>query len=722
MHTNKKRWLFLACLPLVTNTWAQDAESPQASRVQLIPEITVVGSIVRDETIDITPGASAAPIPDAMEILTRMPGANVNRNGPLTGQAQYRGLFGPRMTVTVNDMRVTPGGPNWMDPPLHYMPAGLTRNVIMTRGIASVSEGPGIGGLIQAESKQSSFTSDHEFAPQGDVIGSYMSNDGYSIAGLAGAANVNHRFHLIGAYEDGDDTEFGGGTIGATEYERATYGVGYGFRWGYNELSIEYSHTDTDPTGTPALPLDIDFFDTDRLNLGFNSTVSDVDLTFRVFYTDIEHAMNNYLLRNPPDFSQAPLPPFADEDRRFVAAETDALGFVFNAGFDAFGGNLVLGVDGNFESHDVEVTDPDFAPFFVINYNDATTDYVGVFAEWLGELTDNWSLEAGVRYARVETDADEVDSFPSVMGEMPGALPPLQAATALRDRFNAADRSVTDNNVDLVLKLNYEIDEDLLLGFGYARKTRSPMYLERYSWIPLEVNAGLGDLNNYVGDINLDPEVSDQIEASLDWVFERGYLSPRIFYRWVDDYIQGVASTDMDVIMVSTVNGDPTPLEFSNVEAKLYGLDVVGRYKFADQWTVDATLNYVRGKRDDIDDDLYRIAPLNGRLALTYEQTQWSVTVENVLVAEQDKISRTIVLDEVRSNNEATSGYGIVNLYGEWRSGNGFQVRAGVENIFDKDYTLHVAGFNRVTNSDVAFGDRLPGSGVNIFGQVSYAW
>jgi iron complex outermembrane receptor protein len=49
-------------------------------------------------------------------------------------------------------------------------------------------------------------------------------------------------------------------------------------------------------------------------------------------------------------------------------------------------------------------------------------------------------------------------------------------------------------------------------------------------------------------------------------------------------------------------------------------------------------------------------------------------------------------------------------------------VRAGVENLFDKDYSNHVAGFNRVTGSDVAFGDRLPGTGMNVFGQVAYTW
>jgi iron complex outermembrane receptor protein len=133
-------------------------------------------------------------------------------------------------------------------------------------------------------------------------------------------------------------------------------------------------------------------------------------------------------------------------------------------------------------------------------------------------------------------------------------------------------------------------------------------------------------------------------------------------------------------------------------------------------------VSYVRGKNKELDDNLYRIAPLNGRVALTYDRIDWSVTVENVLSARQDKLSRTIVLDEPRSSNEETPGWGIVNLYGQWLSRSGVQIRAGAENIFDNDYTSHVAGFNRVMPSDVAIGNRLPGRGVNVFANISYAW
>lgn len=693
----------------------------------MVPEIIVVETAKRDRGNDITPGTSAAPVPDAMEILTRMPGANVNRNGPLSGQAQYRGLFGPRMTVTVNGMRVTPGGPNWMDAPLHYMPAGLTDRVTMTRGIAPVSAGPGIGGLIQAESKKSEFATSGNFDFSGDVIVSMMSNDGSAVSAFIAAANDAHRFHLLASVEDGDDIESGRGRIGATEYGRATYGAGYGYRWGDSEIGIELSHTDTDPTGTPALPLDIDFFDTDRVIASIDTRLDDWQFSLRVFYTDVAHAMNNFLLRVPPDFSQIPLPPFQGDDKRFVDVDADATGFAASATNELRGGTLVVGVDGNFESHTAVVLDPDFAPFFVDNFNDVGQDQVGVFAEWLGDLGRDWSMEAGVRYMRVESDAGAVDAFPAQLADMnPGAFPPGTppfAVKVLRDRFNTANRNVTDDNIDLVLKFENRLSESLLLGLGYARKTRSPMYVERYLWIPLEINSGLGDFNNYVGDIDLKPEVSDQFELSLDWTFDRGYLSPRLFYRSVDDYIQGVAVSDPVVIAVSgNTNGDPTPMMFANVEAELYGFDIVTRYRFTDSLRLDATVNYVRGKRKDIDDDLFRIAPFNGRIAFTADRDAWSVTVESVLVAEQDKISRTIVVDEPRSSNAPTPGYGLLNIYGQWRIVDRLQLRVGAENLLDRQYTNHLAGFNRVSNSDVPIGVRVPGPGLNVFGQLRYNW
>ncbi|MDZ7784779.1 MAG: hypothetical protein U5K56_18145 [Halioglobus sp.] len=45
-----------------------------------------------------------------------------------------------------------------------------------------------------------------------------------------------------------------------------------------------------------------------------------------------------------------------------------------------------------------------------------------------------------------------------------------------------------------------------------------------------------------------------------------------------------------------------------------------------------------------------------------------------------------------------------------------------MENLWDKAYTDHLTGFNRVRGSSVPVGQRLPGSGRNLFARLHYQW
>ena len=46
---------------------------------------------------------------------------------------------------------------------------------------------------------------------------------------------------------------------------------------------------------------------------------------------------------------------------------------------------------------------------------------------------------------------------------------------------------------------------------------------------------------------------------------------------------------------------------------------------------------------------------------------------------------------------------------------NGLTVRAGVENLFDKQYVEHLGGVNRAAGSDIAVGERLSANGRNVY-------
>jgi iron complex outermembrane receptor protein len=199
-------------------------------------------------------------------------------------------------------------------------------------------------------------------------------------------------------------------------------------------------------------------------------------------------------------------------------------------------------------------------------------------------------------------------------------------------------------------------------------------------------------------------------------------MYPRVFYYRIDDYIQGTPVPDsnpatMMVRMLNRANNSnrADPLQFSNVQAELYGFDMDWALRLSERVELSGLVNYVRGKRRDIDDDLYRIAPLNMTLRLGYNGGDWNAMIETIAYAAQDQVSET--------NRELTSpGYATVNLRGSWQVSSAVQLSVGVDNVFDRRYAPHLGGYNRVANPDVGVGERLPAMGVNAFGRLLYVF
>jgi len=295
----------------------------------------------------------------------------------------------------------------------------------------------------------------------------------------------------------------------------------------------------------------------------------------------------------------------------------------------------------------------------------------------------------------------------------------MMPAQMLRDNFNNAQRDQTDDNIDLVAKAWFKSSENSSWYLGLARKNRSPSYQERYLWLPLEATGGLADGNTYTGNIKLRPETSNQVEFGLDFSNDRLTLSPRLFYSKVDDYIQGTPSTYAPALMfvnMMNMNNDtnnPPPLQFNNVEAKLYGFDMDWALQLGRHWALSGIVNYVRGERDDINDNLFRIAPPNATVRLGYARHSWSAQVEGVVYDSQNKVSET-------NREQDTSSYGVVNLSATWQATSALQLAAGVDNLFDREYRDHLSGYNRAANPDIAKGERLPGYGVNAFARLMY--
>ncbi|MCG8414760.1 MAG: TonB-dependent receptor, partial [Pseudomonadales bacterium] len=529
-------------------------------------------------------------------------------------------------------------------------------------------------------------------------------------------ANRNHLLRGFVMNETADDLDCPGGKIIPSEYERERFDLGYSYRNGDHEISFDVARNNTGDAGTPALPMDILSIDSDLFRSRYNYTGVNFNVTAEFFGSDNEHWMTNFHLRRPPQDNM--MSPGTMRHRQTYAA-SENLGFTVKLEQYADNGTWLYGIDGHFTDHDATVTNPNAAPFYLVNFNGATRDVLGLFIERSLSISDSVGLDLGARYNQVSMNAGPVGSNLNPMNMTMGMPVMMNNMSAnLAAQFNGADRDQTDNNVDWFARFSVETDNDLIWYVGAARKTRSAAYQERYLWTPMESTGGMADGKTYVGNVNLDPEVAHELELGFDWEGQTFSLYPRVFYKDVSDFIQGTPSTNMMVNQFATMMsnmgmGAPDPLQFNNTDATFYGFDVEAEFELSDRLALRAIANVVRGERDDIDDDLYRISPDNLLLALDYRRDNWMVSLEGITYADQDRIS-------VTNLEQTTDGYSLLNLSALIDFGMGAELRVGVENLLDEDYLDHLAAYNRAFNPDIAMRTRMPGLGRNVYGRLMW--
>ncbi|MFC4348548.1 TonB-dependent receptor [Kordiimonas lipolytica] len=677
------------------------AESANADS-DTLTEILVVGAR-RDQTTLTTSEVKPVRVAkaDAAALATAVPGGALINNGALSGQVQFRGLMGARVGVSIDGQRFGSGGPNLMDPPLQYAPLPLVESLEVSRSVGSVSKGPGLAGNVNATLKKVDFSGSSSADLSGSLSATVRSADeSMALGGVVGASTDTWRIHVLASYEEGDDLRSGRGDITNTFHERSVAGVGMGWRSqdGKHELGLDYRHQKVDDTGNPPFAMDIEFFNGDFVQAKYRGKYDGMNVEANVGYADISHAMTNYLSR------PAPMPMM--QRRSLAWAETWTADLM--ATTDFAGGKLKVGGDYESSTHDLKITNPNNADFFLQSFKGIEMERIGGFGEWRMEEGGS-GYEIGVRYDHYSSTTE---------GASVGSAVPMGPAM-LAMAFTNADTDVTHDLVDIVFQGWYALSEQATLRATLARKNRAPGYVEQYAWLPTPASGGLADGNTYVGDVALKAETALIAELGVDYAGDRFYARPTVFYRKVDDFIQGVAYDDTPgvvntpVEMISAMNGDPTPLRFGNVDATLYGIDLDMGVTISDRLHLDGSFSYVRAKRDDISDNLYRIAPARGTIALTYEGGDWYVTAATRLVAAQNKVSAT-------NSEVATDGYALADIYAGYWLSDSVSLTAGVENLFDRFYQDHLAGYNRISDSDVPLGSRLPGVGTNAFLRLDY--
>ncbi len=659
--------------------------SVRASEVQRME--TVESTAREDDSIPsatrITPAREPAPAqPDTSALLENTPGASIVRNGDLTGIVQLRGLFNERVRVDIDGMQITPACPNHMDPPLHYSAPSELDSLVVLPGITPVSDGgDSIAGTVKVRSIDPAFFVDGP-GVRGEAGAGYSGeNEGKLASTRLEAGNEYYVLSADASWARANDTEFADGRVADTGYRTNRGAVRLDSRTGNGRTTLEVGAARSDDVGTPALPMDMVKDNANRVRFNYDGALSIYEVNLSAYWHDINHTMDNYSLRP------------ATGMRMQAPSDSRDAGFRMAFARPAVGGKLSMGVEGYSNALDVYQRNV-VTSATQDTFHDATRERAGLFVEWEQQPALNWRAQYGLRTDYVQSDTRNIaKSFPP--------------SSADRAAFNARSHYRNHLHLDATALWRYSANPALDYLVAVARKTRSPSLLEYYLWTPLSASAGQADGRTYLGNLDLDPEVSHQISLGLEYQPADFSIRPSIFYNRVNDYIQGSPIARLDA------NGKPV-LEYQNFDAELYGVDGSLEWQATSSVALGGTLSYVRGKNRTTHDNLYRIAPLNGVLYSDWRTGRWTHRAEIRAAAQQHEVSSY-------NDEQKSSGWAILNLRTQWSDGL-WRLRGGIENLFNKNYHDHLAGINRVNEGDVRVGDPIPGAGRFAYVNASVFW
>ena len=280
-------------------------------------------------------------------------------------------MYGDRVSVKLDQAPTLSGGPNAMDSPLVYAPAGLLQELTVYRGITPVSQAQeSIGGHMVAEFNRGAFGSETAFGLSGFVSAQLTDNGSQSSTDTqVVVANNQHKLSFLSTHNEGDNVEAGDNkTVAGSQHQRDRFDLAYGWKSNATEITVFAGQLDISVSGTPALAMDIASVETDLAGMTLSTQVDSTAINISLAWADVTHSMDNFSLRTAPAMTMG---------YRSNLATADNLSWSLDAQLLLSFGELKIGTDGNLSSHNSTISNPTNAMFQLLNFNDTQRHILG---------------------------------------------------------------------------------------------------------------------------------------------------------------------------------------------------------------------------------------------------------------------------------------------------------------------------------------------------------
>jgi len=231
----------------------------------------------------------------------------------------------------------------------------------------------------------------------------------------------------------------------------------------------------------------------------------------------------------------------------------------------------------------------------------------------------------------------------------------------IRKDFNSVyDDAITGN-----IGYAYSINSNWTIASSYGTAFVSPSFNFLYS---------LAD-STALGNPNLKPEKSKNIEGSIRYKDDAGSMSLTIFQNKIDDFIIYNSDTPVNNSRTNTTN-----LHKANID----GLTISGD-QFFGHFQTKGSITAQSAKNEDTDKYLPRRASVLGNINLNYYIGYWNIGIEETF---SDKR-----FDD-KANITKLSGYALTNIVADYKINDKLKLNLRLNNVLDKDYSLAAEGLS----------------------------
>ncbi|WP_214454194.1 TonB-dependent hemoglobin/transferrin/lactoferrin family receptor [Aeromonas dhakensis] len=544
-----------------------------------------------------------------------------------------------------------------------YFDTDMIKQVEVVKGPASAAYGSdALGGVIAITTKDAAdFLKGRDSYL--DATSGYASSSHQKMAGFTGALRTGELENLLRyTWRDGGVTQ--NYDSDKNEFDIVSQALLFKSQWNLSDsqffkLTVDYFTEGQDPDAVDLTKAGSVFNqpitdkDTDNLSLvldhGIALQAPWVDrIDSKIYYARTKQTMDQYASSKYPVRPTNPYVTKNSLDHNGFEQKSLGAQLKFSKSLDSQ--RLAWGLE--YEHTDNERTRfkaptvaGDFEGYSELSFPSTTTEHGALWAFDELKFGERWVLTPGARYDYYRMNPDQ---DPAYTGEN-------------LKRFSEGEFSPK-------LGLVFKAHEAANLFAQYSHGYKTPMYDNAFSTLNHQAYGYRIEPNT-----NLKPESSDGIDLGVRGSAGGFSYEVATFYNKYDDFIElGQVSTE----------GRTAVYQYQNLDkATTKGAEAKADYWLNDLVNVWGNLSYIEGKDGD-GNYINSLSPLKGTLGVRLEQANWNINTALRFADDMSKVGK----DAKGNDNIKSAGWGVVDIYAQFKPVQDLQFNVGVFNLFDKEY------------------------------------